>query len=274
MKRTARFLLLFAAGMLVYFVGGYLTALPHGIRAAIKIALPLVLLVLTWTCRRVGALRPWAPAALALFAASCGFLAAWLFADRLLGAFGMTATSLPGIAAAKLVESGLIVGGVLLAARAGGLRPVDLYLRRGRVRSWLPAGLASFGVFAALFLWQWRSSGLGAATLFDAAPWIGIFVLANGLLEELHFRGLLLAPFGELLGRSGANLCIALFFTLAHAPVQYAAEIVPFLLLVFALAWTWGFLIQRTDSLWGAVLFHAGADLLIVQGIVETYGTA
>jgi membrane protease YdiL (CAAX protease family) len=31
----------------------------------------------------------------------------------------------------------------------------------------------------------------------------------------------------------------------------------------------WGFLIQRTKSLWGAVLVHAGADLLEVLGILR-----
>jgi membrane protease YdiL (CAAX protease family) len=38
------------------------------------------------------------------------------------------------------------------------------------------------------------------------------------------------------------------------------------------LALAWGYVIQKTESLWGSVLFHAGADLLIILGIFETYG--
>ena len=73
-------------------------------------------------------------------------------------------------------------------------------------------------------------------------------------------------------GGRGANLCIALFFTFVHAPVQYVPNIVPFLVVLFTLAWTWGFIIQRTEALWGAVLFHAGADLIIILGIFKAYG--
>ena len=61
---------------------------------------------------------------------------------------------------------------------------------------------------------------------------------------------------------------------LAHAPVQYVPDIAQFLIVVFVLAWAWGFIIQRTEALWGAVLFHAGADLIIILGIFKTYGAA
>jgi uncharacterized protein len=271
-RQTARFLLLLAGGILVYSVGGYLATIPRDARTAIKVALPLALLLLTHACARVEVLRPWRTVCLAFLAASCGFLAAWVLSDRLLGALGVTPTSVSGVALAKLTESVLIVGALLLVARAGGMSLGDLYLRRGKTRAWVLIGLVSFAVFLALFLLQWSRQGLTTAALLRAAPWILMFVLANGFLEELHFRGLLLRPYEGFLGAQGANFCIALFFTLAHAPVQYAPDIVPFLAVLFALAWAWGFVIQRTEALWGAVLFHAGADLLIILGIFKTYG--
>lgn len=85
-------------------------------------------------------------------------------------------------------------------------------------------------------------------------------------------RWLLLGSFEELIGRHAANLCIALFFTLVHAPVQYAPDILVFLAIVFAFSLAWGYLIQKSETIWGSVLFHAGADLLIVVGIYSTYG--
>ncbi|NJD66720.1 MAG: CPBP family intramembrane metalloprotease [Chloroflexi bacterium] len=94
----------------------------------------------------------------------------------------------------------------------------------------------------------------------------------NGFMEELHFRGLLLKPFERLLGTHAANLCIALFFTLAHAPVRYAPDIGAFMAILLVLSLAWGYVIQETESLWGSVLFHAGADLLIIVGIFEAYG--
>lgn len=267
MRRVGRFLVLLGAMLLVYSVGGYLASIPHGARTAIKCALPLVLLLLTCASARFERLRPWKPVLIALLAASCGFVAAWLLSDRILAALGVLPQSVTGIALTKLSESTLIVAAALLVARAGGMTWTDLYLQRGKVRAWLPIGLGAFGVFSVLFLSQWTNAGLTTAALLRAIPWIIIFVFANGFMEELHFRGLLLRPFEGRLGSTGANLCIAVSFTLAHAPVTYVPDIALFLAVLFGLAWVWGFLIQRTESLWGAVLFHAGADLLVVMGI-------
>jgi membrane protease YdiL (CAAX protease family) len=49
-----------------------------------------------------------------------------------------------------------------------------------------------------------------------------------------------------------------------HTQVTYAPEMLQFLALVIVLSLAWGYLIQKTDSLWGAVLFHAAGDCLII----------
>jgi membrane protease YdiL (CAAX protease family) len=56
--------------------------------------------------------------------------------------------------------------------------------------------------------------------------------------------------------------------------VTYTPDIVPFLVILILLALLWGYLIQKTGALWGAVMFHAGADLLILFGIFKTYGAS
>ena len=168
----------------------------------------------------------------------------------------------------------LVVIPVIVVAQLGGLSPASLYLRRGKLRAWLIVGLVTFAVFAGIFLLQTSDQGLTARQLLVLAPWALVFVFANAFMEELHFRGLLLGPFGDLLGPHAANICIALFFTLVHAPVDYTPDILVFLLVVFPLAIIWGYLIQKTEALWGSVLFHAGGDLLIVAGICATYGVS
>lgn len=272
MKRVGTFLSLFVVGMLVFFVGGYWAGIPDGSRTGAKIALPCLLLLATIACGRRRSLSPWRHVSLAFFAASFSFLVAWWVSSPLMKLFGFTTNSIPGIALMKLLDAIPIVVAVILVARLGGLRPADLYLRTGKLRAWLIIGLVSFAAFAALFLLQARDQNLPADRLLAHAPWILLFVFANAFMEELHFRGLLLKPFERLLGRHPANLCIALFFTLAHAPVQYAPDILAFLAVVFGLALAWGYLIQKSESLWGSVLWHAGADLLIMVGIYEAYG--
>jgi len=51
-----------------------------------------------------------------------------------------------------------------------------------------------------------------------------------------------------------------------HTQVTYAAQMIQFLVIVLVLSLIWGILIQKTDSLWGAVLFHAAGDCLIIFG--------
>jgi membrane protease YdiL (CAAX protease family) len=272
MKRAVSFLILFTAGMVVYFVGGYWADISSWARSVIKTALPVLLLATTLMCGRIEILRPWRRVSLVLLAASCGFLISWWLSEPIMSVFGVTVDSVSGIAIAKLTDAVLIVIPVLVVAWIGGIGPSSLYLCRGRLGAWLLIGLGAFAVFAVLFLLQSAEQGLTARQLLALAPWTLTFVFANSFMEELHFRGLLLRAFEELLGRHAANICIALFFTLVHAPVDYTPDVLVFLLVVFPLAIIWGYLIQKTGALWGSVLFHAGADLLIVSGIYATYG--
>lgn len=68
-------------------------------------------------------------------------------------------------------------------------------------------------------------------------------------------------------------LAVAIVFTITHAPVKYTPNIHLFLIGLISLAMVWGDLMQKTDSIWGSVLFHAGADLVILIGILETYSS-
>ncbi len=103
--------------------------------------------------------------------------------------------------------------------------------------------------------------------LISLAPWILTFVLANGFAEELLFRGLFLKRYQRFLGKGWSNLLAAAAFTLLHLQVTYVSELAVFLLVLFPLALVWGWLMQKTGSLWGFALFHAGADCLVIFGI-------
>lgn len=272
MKKTGIFLLLFTLGMIVFFAGGYWTGVSSFWRTVIKCSLPLLLLGATVFCGRRESTRRWSKVTLAFLSASTGFLVSWLLSDHLLALMGAATDTVSGIALAKMTESVLIVVPAYLVARAGGMTNREMYLCPGKSKAWLIIGIGAFIAFSLLFLAQVTGSGLDRERIIDLLPWALLFVLMNGLMEEFHFRGLLLSPLEGLLGRHGSNLCIALFFTLIHTPVQYTSDIIGFLSVLMILALLWGYLIQKTRSLWGAVLFHAGADLLIVAGIFETYG--
>ena len=71
-------------------------------------------------------------------------------------------------------------------------------------------------------------------------------------------------------GAFGANLAIAIPFVLMHASADYFSQPFVFLAFLFLLALGWGATMQRTDSWWGSVLFHAGMDIAVVLGIFST----
>ncbi|MCP2619725.1 CPBP family intramembrane metalloprotease [Candidatus Aminicenantes bacterium AC-334-K16] len=239
--------------------------------STVRAVLPLCLLLLYLSSRKWERLREWAGVFLALLAASGGFLVSWWLAGPLMKIVGASVENISGVALAKLFDCLLVVVPVIVIMRWGGVKPSRLFIRKGKVRLWIIIGGVSFLLFLFLFILQIKQQNLSYSQVVQYAPWILIFILANGFLEELHFRGLLLGPFEPLLGRVGANVCIALFFTLTHAPVTYTTDIYKFLIIVFGLSLAWGWIIQKTESLWGAVLFHAGSDLLVIMSIFETF---
>jgi membrane protease YdiL (CAAX protease family) len=202
-----------------------------------------------------------------LFVAGVAILVSVHFSGSLQQLLHLSPTNPQGIAAAKLIESVLRVGVILLLVALAGVPWSSLYLHKGRL--WLALGLGSLGFLAlagVAFLPLLVQPGI-PRQLLPLTPWILIFIFSNAFMEELLYRGLFLKPFAAFLGPGLANLLIAMVFTLIHIQVNYVADIALFLVGLFPLALLWGYLIQKTNTLWGAVLFHAGADCLIILPI-------
>jgi hypothetical protein len=145
---------------------------------------------------------------------------------------------------------------------------------KGRLMLGLSVGLITAAALLVLFMLQPAVRALGTARLMSLAPWMLLFVAANAFMEELLFRGLFLGRYEPLIGKWLAILSTALAFTLAHMQATYAANVWGFLLVLFGFSIAWGWLMQKTGSLWGSVLFHAGADLLIILPVFSSFGAA
>jgi hypothetical protein len=147
-------------------------------------------------------------------------------------------------------------------------------LQRGKVSAWAPIGLATLAVFALLGLVVGAGQGKALSAMLSALPGWLLFSFLNAFMEELWFRGLFLPRLAPLLGRGGAVLLIAVVFALSHVGARYLqpGEILQFVLPTFVVGLGAGWLMVRTDSLWGAVLVHAGADLFYALGF--TFATS
>jgi uncharacterized protein len=202
-----------------------------------------------------------------LFVAAVAVLLSVLFSGSLVEMFGYTPINPQGIAIVKLSESLWRVIPILVLMAIAGADRRSMYLTKGKIILGLAIGIPGFAGFVILaFMPLARQEG-GLNKLLLLSPWILIFILANGFMEELLYRGIFLRRYEPFLGKGLSNLLAAIVFTLIHVQVIYVSDVIQFLLIVFPLALIWGYLMQQTDSLWGSVSFHAGADCMIIFGI-------
>jgi len=148
-------------------------------------------------------------------------------------------------------------------------------LRKGRLLLGLSFGLLGFLIFLGLtflpggpFIKAASTAG-GLSKLLPLVPWVALFVVTNAFMEELLFRGILLERVEALTGKWLSLLATALVFALAHVQVNYTAQVAGFVAFVFVLGLLWGLLMQKSKSIWGSVLFHAGADVAIILPIFQ-----
>jgi hypothetical protein len=156
-------------------------------------------------------------------------------------------------------------------SRCMGFTFADLYLQKGNMKLGLLLGLGllilaiATAVPSGQFLFKLDPSRLGGWK--DWILWLILFVLANGAMEELLFRGLFLKKLEPLLGDFPASLTIAVVFTALHFGVGYTSDQWLFMVILIALALAFAGVIQKTRALWPAILFHAGMDISVMLGI-------
>ena len=171
------------------------------------------------------------------------------------------------------VESSLLGIAIVLGLnRLAGQNLASLYIRRGNLRLGLSVGFAAMVVMIASVIpvteLFFKGENLSWGRILPWAPWVLIMVLSNAAFEELVFRGLLIGKIEPFLGRFATNIVTTIPFVLLHAFTSYSADTIIFLalqLLPLSLAWCW--LMQKTNSIWGSILFHAAMDIPVFVGI-------
>jgi membrane protease YdiL (CAAX protease family) len=177
-----------------------------------------------------------------------------------------------------LLSTVLVVAPILALSLVSGDRIQNIFLSRGNVKLGLLLGLGGFLAFALLsiptatFLFQGRD--LSLSRVFPWLPFILVIVLANGAREELLYRGIFLGKLGPMFGAVGSNFLQAIFFSLSHTvagrgSITYTPFTAAFVLFTFLLGLLWGYIMQRTGSALGPILFHAGSDIPVFLGIIS-----
>ncbi len=268
LKKTGLFLMFFILETMVFAIITFSPYLSGNTLLTFHIILTASLLVIAMVLRRVGKGKPYWPIFYVFFVAGAAVLISTLFSDDLLILFKQTVTTPRGLGLAKFSESLLRVIPILVLMPLMGFSWRSMYLKAGRVRFWLPIAIAAWIVFPAIAFFSINSSQPNLmGKLLTLWPWILLFLLSNGFMEELLYRGIFLKQYEPFLGKGLSIILTAVVFTLMHTQVIYTAQMFQFLVFVLVLSLLWGILIQKTDSLWSTVLFHAAADCLILFGI-------
>jgi membrane protease YdiL (CAAX protease family) len=216
------------------------------------------------------------PAAYAFFVANMVWLVTTLLAKSPAGGFGNWALRLfnlagstpAGTAVAKMGEAMGIVAVILVLCRAAGFNLGSLYLKRGQLKWALLAGVVVVLNFTTAALMATAGQPRSLELLGQLLLWGAVFSAANGFMEELWFRGLFLGRLSPHIGTTGAIVVTAIVFSLSHLGAWYLdpAAIGVFLINTFTHALVLGYLIHKTDNLWGAALYHMAMDLWLFVG--------
>ena len=236
-----------------------------------RVGLSLLLLILSWLVRRSERYRKVGQIIFALFILFAAVSLDWVFGLFLLDSLHVSDTTPAGWAFLKLNDFFVIVGTVVVFTRLSGSSLGSIYIQSGNLKLGLVIGGIAFIVACAGSIptaeLLFGGQGLTLSRVLPWTLWLLLIVLANGALEEILFRGLFLRKLEPFFGKLLSNVLIAFVFTVLHQGVSYTSDQMIFLAIVFPLALAWGFITQKTDSVWGSILFHAGTDIPIFLGI-------
>ncbi len=175
----------------------------------------------------------------------------------------------------KVLSTLLVVIPIVALTKATGKDMASIFVSRGNLRLGLSIGLMLFLVFLATSVWTGTLLYGGKDLTFEKvaawAPWVLVFVFSNGIKEEIQFRGLFLKKYKAFFRVGTTNLLQALPFAVAHLGETYSPLLIVFFVIVFLLGLGFGALAQKTNSLIGSILFHAGTDIPVILGIFSNF---
>jgi membrane protease YdiL (CAAX protease family) len=159
---------------------------------------------------------------------------------------------------------------ILVLVKLSGADMASIFLKRGNLKLGLGVGtLVFFFLGTATFMFAVERF-TSVDTLVAAVIWGLVFSFVNSFMEELWLRGIFLKRFAALIGVNGAVWLTSIIFASMHS---FAFYFDPFALTFFfvntlALGLGCGYLMIKSDNIWGAVLIHAASDFFLFVAVL------
>ncbi len=257
-------------GGLIFILGlNLLKLIPENFQDIYKIGLPILLLIAYLASRKYFSNQ--STVFLAFFLVSTGWALDYYLTGKIKDLFSLNNTELSGLAYTMVISTLLVSVTVIIGWLISGGKLSDLFIQGSRKMWGILVGILGLLLFGGLGVFQSLNQGLAANALGAAILFALVFSLANGFREELVYRAALLKGFQANIGVLATILVTTLVFAVAHVDVTYvpASQII-FVITLLIIGVVSSLIMMKTGSLIGSVLFHAGADVLLIMGMLTS----
>lgn len=257
-------------GGMIFVLGlNLLRLIPVGFRDIYKIGLSTVLLIAYFASQQYFPNHK--TVFLAFFLVSLGWIVENNLTGRIVHMFSWDTQELPGFAYTMVTSTLLVSAPVIIGWLLAGQKLSAIYIQ-GSAKMWgTVLGIAGLLLFGGLGVLQALNEGLSIELIGATIPLALVFSLANGFREELVYRAVFLKGFQTNIGTVAAMIATTLVFALAHIDPGYTTANLIIFAIVLVLIGVIGCLIMmKTGSLIGSVLFHSGADVLLIMGMLSS----
>ncbi len=270
MSRILWSIVYLAIAGLIFILGlNLLKLIPSNFQDAYKIGLPILLLAAYLAARKF--IPDQKTVFLAFFLVALGWTLDFYLTGEIKDLFSLNTAELSGMAFTMVISSVLVSATVILGWRIAGQKISALFIQ-GSKKVWgVAVGLLGLLLFGGLGVLHSLGQGLAVTALGIAIPLALVFSLANGFREELVYRAAFIKGFQAKIGIPATILVTTTVFTLAHTDVSYLPPnqvVFAVVLVIIGVVGCW--IMMKTGSLLGSVLFHAGADVLLIMGLLSS----
>ncbi|MBV6452719.1 MAG: hypothetical protein MHPDNHAH_03488 [Anaerolineales bacterium] len=276
LQRLGLFILFLLCEVAIFILGShYFNAFPTNKNLTFNLAVSAIFLAASLWFKFDKRFNQYWLVAFAFFIASTAYpisaaFDGWIRA--VLDWFAVTTDTSKGLAIEKICEVTLKVIPILALVKLSGADFGSVFLKRGNLKMGLGIGALVFfflGTAAFMFAVERFTS---VDTLVAAVVWGLVFSFVNGFMEELWLRGIFLKRFEPFIGINGAVWVASIIFASMHS---FAFYFDPFALAFFfvntlALGLGCGYLMMKSDNLWGAVIIHAASDFFLFVAVLAS----
>ncbi|MFX1560137.1 MAG: lysostaphin resistance A-like protein [Promethearchaeota archaeon] len=264
--------LFIGCSFLVFNVGGYNSFIPSDLILLSRFAVVVILLIPTLILFRLeGTWNKYWKLSFSFWISSVGMLLAWFFGRWYQLIPGLSTSTVPGVAVAKVSEVLPIIAAILVGMYLVDKDFTQIYIRGGDLGKSIKLGLiASLAALLPFVLVGGLGLTASLSTIISWIPWMCVFAASNAFMEELMVRGIFLKKYESILGQKQSLLLTSVIFAIFHQAIIGYTDFVSFSIfmgMTFFLGLIWGYVMQKSDNIWGAVFAHTVADIFFVLAV-------